>query len=200
MKNIKVILASKSPRRRELLSIIEPDYVTAPDREVEESYPADMPADEVPAYLSRLKSDAYASDLPDRAVLVTADTVVVLDGRILGKPADEAEAVEMLGALAGRTHHVVTGVTLRARGMEPDTFSVSTEVTFAPLSDDDIRYYVDRYRPLDKAGAYGIQEWIGAAAVEKINGSHYNVVGLPLHRLFHRLRDYRRRMDGLIQD
>lgn len=194
MENVKIILASKSPRRRELLSIIEPDYELAPDREVEENYPADMAAGDVPAYLSRLKSDAYASDMPDNAVLITADTVVILDGRILGKPADEAEAERMLTDLSGRTHRVVTGVTLRARGMEPDTFSVTTEVTFAPLSQSDIHSYVEKYRPLDKAGAYGIQEWIGAAAVEKINGSHYNVVGLPLHKLFHRLRDYRQRM------
>jgi len=189
-----LILASKSPRRRELLAIIEPDYVTAPDRRVEERYPADLAPDCVPAYLSRLKSMAYLDTAAPGDIVLTADTVVILDGEILGKPHDCEDACRMLGRLSGRTHRVVTGVTLASPGMEPDTFSVTTEVTFAPLSAKDIEDYVGRFRPLDKAGAYGIQEWIGAAAVEKINGSYYNVVGLPLHRLFHKLRDYRARM------
>lgn len=187
----KVILASKSPRRRELLSIIEPDYILAPDRDIKEEYPQDLPAAEVPAFLSRLKSDGYADIPKGKDILLTADTIVILDGEILGKPRDEAEAEAMLRRLSGRTHLVVTGVTLRAEGREPVTFSVTTEVNFAPLSPEDIHLYVSQYHPLDKAGAYGIQEWIGAAAVESINGSHYNVVGLPLHRLFKELRTYR---------
>ncbi len=189
-----LILASKSPRRRELLAIIEPDYVTAPDREVEESYPATLAADEVPAYLSRLKSSAYLDTAAEGDIVLTADTVVILDGEILGKPRDTADACAMLGRLSGRTHRVVTGVTLASPGCEPMTFSSVTEVTFAPLAQSDIESYVDRCRPLDKAGAYGIQEWIGAAAVEKINGSYYNVVGLPLHKLLYALRDYRAAM------
>ena len=186
-----LILASKSPRRRELLAIIEPDYVTAADRDVPESYPASMDAADVPAYLSRLKSEAYIGDAVPGDIVLTADTVVILDGDILGKPRDEADACRMLERLSGRTHMVVTGVTLASPGMEPVTFSAVTEVTFAHLDSRDIEGYVRRYRPLDKAGAYGIQEWIGAAAVERINGSYYNVVGLPLHKLLHALRDYR---------
>ncbi len=188
----KVLLASKSPRRRELLSIIEPDYELAPDRDVKEAYPADLAADEVPSYLSRLKSRGYADVVPHGCILLTADTVVILDGEILGKPVDCDDAERMLARLSGRTHRVVTGVTLYSPGYDAMTFSVTTEVTFAVLSQEDIHSYVVNYRPLDKAGAYGIQEWIGAAAVEKINGSHYNVVGLPLHKLFHALRDYRK--------
>lgn len=187
----KVVLASKSPRRRKLLAIIEPDYELAPDREVAENYPADLAAEEVPGYLSRLKSQGFADTVAAGDILLTADTVVILDGKILGKPTDEADACRMLGELSGRTHKVVTGVTLYSPGVEPMTFSVTTEVTFAPLDAADIRHYVAEYRPLDKAGAYGIQEWIGAAAVEKINGSYYNVVGLPLHKLFGALRRYR---------
>lgn len=191
----KVILASGSARRRELLSIIEPGYVQASSREIDEAYPADMRPDDVPVYLSRLKSDAYIDVASEGDIVLTADTVVILGDRILGKPADEADAERMLGELSGRVHRVVTGVTLASPGVEPDSFSAVTEVTFAPISERDIRHYVATYRPLDKAGAYGIQEWIGAVAVEKINGSYYNVVGLPLHALLHHLRAYRARID-----
>lgn len=184
----RIILASKSPRRRELLSIIEPDYVTAPDRDVEENYPANLKADEVPAYLSQLKSRAYAADAAVGDIIITADTVVILGDEILGKPADTADAVEMLRKLSGRTHRVVTGVTICAPGAAVRTFTVTTDVTFSNIAESDIEYYVEHYMPLDKAGAYGIQEWIGAVAVEKISGSYYNVVGLPLHKLFHELR------------
>lgn len=190
----KVILASKSPRRRELLGIIEPDYELAPDREVAEDYPSDLPAEEVPAYISRKKSAGFADVVNPGDILLTADTVVIHGDRILGKPAGEAHAMQMLRDLSGRTHRVVTGVTLSTPGHEPYTFSVATEVTFAPLDRADIERYVKEFRPLDKAGAYGIQEWIGAAAVERIAGSYYNVVGLPLHRLFQALREYRSRI------
>lgn len=187
---MKVILASASPRRRELLKVIVPDFEIAPSRNIDEPYPGDLRSDEVPVYLSALKSAAYADILDDGDILVTADTVVILGERILGKPSGRDEAIEMLSDLSGHTHRVVTGVTLAAKGRQPVSFKATTEVTFAPLSMSDIEYYVDNYRPFDKAGAYGIQEWIGAAAVEKISGSYYNVVGLPLHALFERLKEF----------
>lgn len=188
---MKLILASQSPRRRELLGTITDDFTIAPVRDVEEVYPRTLPAEEVPAYLSRLKAQAYSDLIADgQTVVLTADTVVILDGEILGKPHDRRQAIEMLSALAGRTHKVVTGVTLSGADGKTDTFNTVTEVTFGPLDMSDIEYYVDTYKPFDKAGAYGIQEWIGAAAVEKINGSYYNVVGLPLHAIFKHLRRF----------
>ena len=148
-------------------------------------------AEDVPAYLSKLKASAYASDLEANELIITADTVVICDGHIMGKPKDCDEAVAMLRTLAGRTHMVVTGVTLSSlSGRKSDTFSVSTEVTFGPLQDEEISAYVERFRPLDKAGAYGIQEWIGAAAITGIKGSFYNVMGLPLNALYNHLRDF----------
>lgn len=187
----KVILASASPRRRELLKTIEPDFEIAPSRFVDEAYPAGMAADEVPVYLASLKAAAYSDLLAPGDILITADTVVILGDKILGKPSGRDEAVAMLSALSGRTHRVVTGVSLNTPGHEPVSFAVTTEVRFARLELSDIEYYVDNYSPYDKAGAYGIQEWIGAAAVEKISGSYYNVVGLPLHALFARLKALR---------
>lgn len=183
-----LILASASPRRRELLKMISPDFEIASGVEVDETYPADMAADEVPVYLSRLKAEAYAGSVKNADdVLVTADTVVIIDGDILGKPSSRDEAVAMLKRLSGRTHHVVTGVTVTtAGGME--SFGQKTAVHFDTVPDADIAHYVDVYRPYDKAGAYGIQEWIGAAAIKGVEGSFYNVMGLPVHALFKRLQ------------
>lgn len=183
-----LILASASPRRRELLKMISPDFEIASGIEVDETYPADMPAEEVPVYLSRLKAAAYAGWVKSADdVLVTADTVVIIDGDILGKPASRDEAVAMLRRLSGRTHHVVTGVTLTtAAGAE--SFGQTTAVHFDTVPEADIAHYVDEYRPYDKAGAYGIQEWIGAAAIKGIEGSFYNVMGLPVHALFKHLQ------------
>ena len=173
--NVKVLLASNSPRRRELLGMIMPEFGVAASRNIDETYPSTMAAEDVPAYLSKLKASAYASDLEANELIITADTVVICDGHIMGKPKDCDEAVAMLRTLAGRTHMVVT---------------VSTEVTFGPLQDEEISAYVERFRPLDKAGAYGIQEWIGAAAITGIKGSFYNVMGLPLNALYNHLRDF----------
>ena len=182
-KDIQVLLASNSPRRRELLGMIVPEFTIAPPREVREVYPQDLPAEQVPAYLSRLKAAAYADDLEAGQLLITADTVVILDGEILGKPRDEDDARRMLAALSDNTHVVVTGVTISRAGHDPVTFSDATRVTFGPLSPEQIDYYVTHYRPLDKAGAYGIQEYIGAAGISSIRGCYYNVMGLPLHAL-----------------
>lgn len=182
-KIMKILLASCSPRRRELLGLLDMDFEIVQPREVEEVYPDDLVADEVPAYLSSLKADAYLDLLGTGDVLLTADTVVICDGEILGKPAGYHDAVGMLKKLSGRTHTVVTGVTLTGTDFRK-TFSEHTRVTFADLSDDVIDYYVERYRPYDKAGAYGIQEWIGCIGISSIDGCFYNVMGLPLHALY----------------
>lgn len=185
----RIVLASGSPRRRELLGMLDIDFTVDTSHSVDESVPEGMAAHEVPVYLSQLKAFAFPLDEADDRLVITADTVVILDGDVLGKPHDEAEAVEMLRRLTDREQRVVTGVTVRtaARGV---TFSAESAVEFAALTDDEIRYYVDRYKPLDKAGAYGIQEWIGAAAIRGINGSFYNVMGLPVHRLYDTLKDF----------
>lgn len=189
--DINILLASNSPRRRELLAMIIPTFDIASTRDIDETFPVDLPAESVPAYLSRLKSDAYADLLQPDELIITADTVVILDGKILGKPKDEAEACRMIHSLQNRTHTVVTGVTLRSLGgKKVDTFSETTQVSFGPLTDAEIDCYVNRYRPLDKAGAYGIQEWIGAAAISRIDGCFYNVMGLPLHTLYTHLNAF----------
>lgn len=179
----RVILASNSPRRRELLAMIVPQFEVEALMGVDESYPAELPAEEVPEYLSRLKSGAYPGELAEGDVLITADTVVIVDCEILGKPQGRDEAIAMLKRLSGRTHLVVSGVCVRG-AKSAKSFSSQTEVTFARLDDRQIEKYVDKYCPFDKAGAYGIQEWIGAVAIESIKGSFYNVMGLPVHALY----------------
>ncbi len=183
LKSYTLLLASQSPRRRELLGASGLSYCLAPPYEVEERYPADMPAQEVPAFLSRLKSEGLPRPLVPGEILLTADTVVIVDGRILGKPRGREEAINMLRLLSGRGHTVISGVTLRSANLMR-TFTVSSEVFFRPLRQEEIVYYVDTFRPYDKAGAYGIQEWIGYAAIERIEGSFYNVMGLPVQRLY----------------
>lgn len=183
------ILASGSPRRRELLAMLNVDFRVDTSRPVNEIVPPNIAAEDVPVYLSRLKAQPYLPDLQTDEILITADTVVILKGRVIGKPTDEADARRILRALSGETHHVVTGVSIGLPGGRLETFADTTEVDFDPLTEEEISYYVDRYRPLDKAGAYGIQEWIGAAAVKGIRGSFYNVMGLPVHRLFLALKN-----------
>ena len=185
--DMKLLLASNSPRRRELLGLLDLDYEIVAPRPVEEIYPADLPAEEVAPYLSALKASAYVGLPKGDEIIVTADTVVVCEGLILGKPKDRENAVAMLNMLSGKTHKVVTGVTLMSE-RRTVTFSETTLVTFDALSDSMIETYVDRYRPFDKAGAYGIQEWIGCVGISGINGCYYNVMGLPLHALHTRLR------------
>lgn len=182
----KVLLASKSPRRRELLKMLDIPFEIAETVEVDEDYPADMPPREVPLYLSVLKAKAYSELIHDNELIITADTIVINNGDILGKPRDTTQAAAMLHAMAGHTHTVVTGVSLTSAAKQV-SFDVSTEVMFAPLTDKEIEYYVNNYKPLDKAGAYGIQEWIGAVAVSGIEGSFYNVMGLPIHQLYRKL-------------
>lgn len=182
LQHYNVILASASPRRRELLRATGIEYRLAEKFECEEEYPATLTAEDVAPYLSRLKSHAYPTTLRYNDLLITADTTVVLGGEVLGKPTTEQEARAMLARLAGREHSVITGVTLRMADRER-TFASRSVVRFAPLSEEQIDYYVDNYHPMDKAGAYGIQEWIGYVGIESIEGSFYNVMGLPVQRL-----------------
>ncbi len=189
----RLLLASQSPRRRELLSGCGLNYELAPRFEEEECYPATLPAEEVAPYLSRLKSEGYPTPLTSRDILLTADTVVIAQGRILGKPHDRDEALAMLGLLSGRSHRVVTGVTLRSEGLV-HTFATTSEVCFREVSEEEIAWYVDHCHPYDKAGSYGIQEWIGYVAIERIEGSFYNVMGLPIQRLYVELEKFLERM------
>lgn len=187
LKKYNVLLASKSPRRRELLSQLRIPFKVVTLGKIPEEYPASLPAIDVAQYLSGIKADAYRDIIGDDELLITADTVVVLDNKVYGKPKDGADAVRMLRELSGRVHQVATGVTLAAKEKRT-SFTAITDVKFAELTEDDIRYYIDNYAPFDKAGAYGIQEWIGCVAVESIHGSYYNVMGLPVHRLYQELR------------
>ena len=188
LKNYRLILASASPRRRELLAACDIDFVLAEKFECEECYPADLEAEKVAEYLSQLKSNAYPHALGARDILLTADTVVILGDKILGKPHSEAEAVEMISLLSGATHKVITGVTLRTTE-RTISFSAESLVSFRELDAEEISYYVEKYRPLDKAGAYGIQEWIGYIGIDGLEGSFYNVMGLPTQRLYQALKE-----------
>ncbi|MDE6225986.1 MAG: Maf family nucleotide pyrophosphatase [Muribaculaceae bacterium] len=182
----KIFLASKSPRRRELLQLLRVPFTILNIGGIDESYPDDIPLTDVPQYISDKKAEVYRSRLQDKELVITADTMVISGNHILGKPMDGEDAVRMLLLLAGKTHQVVTGVTIVTRDFKK-SFSTVTDVTFAEISEEEIRYYVSNFQPFDKAGAYGIQEWIGAVAVSGINGSFYNVMGLPVHRLFREL-------------
>ena len=188
LKKYNLILASASPRRRELLAACDLDFVLAEKFECEECYPTDLAAEKVAEYLSQLKSNAYPHPLCEGDILLTADTVVILGDKILGKPHSEAQAIEMITSLSGATHKVVTGVTLRTPS-QTISFSAESLVTFRTLEAEEISYYVEKYRPLDKAGAYGIQEWIGYTAIERLEGSFYNVMGLPVQRLYQALKE-----------
>ena len=188
LKNYRLILASASPRRRELLAACDLNFVLAEKFECEECYPAELSADKVAEYLSQLKSNAYPHPLGAKDILLTADTVVIANGEILGKPKDNADAERMLRSLSGSTHKVITGVTLRT-AEQTISFSAESLVSFRTLDAEEITYYVEKYRPMDKAGAYGIQEWIGYTAIDRIEGSFYNVMGLPVQRLYSTLKE-----------
>ena len=189
LKKYEILLASNSPRRRELLAGLDIDYRVTALPEVDESYPDTLSGEEIPLYISPEKAAAYRRFMKDNTLLITADTIVWLDGKVYGKPRDIADAKAMLQALSGKTHTVITGVTLTSL-QKQISFAVSTEVTFAALDDDEIDYYVEKYRPLDKAGAYGVQEWIGYIGVTGLKGSYYNVMGLPIQRLYTELKKF----------
>ena len=179
----RLILASGSPRRRELLGELGLEFTLGQIKDYDETYPASLKYDEIPAYIAEQKSVHYKGELEPGDILITSDTIVAIDGDILGKPKDKTEAIKMLRELSGRTHHVVTGVCLRSTD-KTLTFSDTCQVTFDILSDEDIEYYVDNFKPFDKAGAYGIQEWIGLSNIKSITGSVYTVIGLPVQQLY----------------
>ena len=189
-KDFQIILGSQSPRRRELLAGLDIPF-TAISIDADETYPADLQAGDIPFYISRAKAHAYAHKLTANQLLITADTIVWCDGHMLGKPHTESEAFDMLRSLSGKTHQVYTAVTFLSpseRGTGGVTLIDRTDVTFAELSDDEIRYYIDRYRPFDKAGAYGIQEWIGYIGCTALHGSYFNVMGFPVHLVYAELK------------
>ena len=184
-----VLLASNSPRRRELLGGLGITYRVVTLPEIDESFPDTLQGEEIPAYIARQKAAAYKELMSPTTMLITADTIVWMDGKVYGKPDDEADAVRMLRELSGHSHTVITGVTITTAEREK-TFAVSTEVTFDTLSDEEILHYVKQYKPFDKAGAYGIQEWIGYIGVTALNGSYFNVMGLPIQRLYKELKQF----------
>ena len=184
-----VVLASNSPRRKELLQRLGIKFKVRTLLGVDETWPRELRGADVPRYLSRKKAEAYRGSLADNELVITADTVVCIDGQVLGKPQNVNEARLMLRQLSGHTHHVYTGVTVMTVS-KSETICADTAVTFATLSDEEIDYYVDNYLPLDKAGAYGIQEWIGLVAVENLQGSFHNVMGLPVQRLYTLLKRF----------
>lgn len=189
MKKYNIILASNSPRRRELLAGLDLKFEVKVIKGIDESYPDSLPPQEVAQYIAGRKADAYIGTLTESELVITADTVVIVDDDILGKPHNEQDAKDMLRRISGRNHKVVTGVCMLTVDRRRE-FSVTTEVTFKRLSDEEIEYYVTHYRPLDKAGAYGIQEWIGYVGVTALCGSYYNVMGLPVQRIYNELQTF----------
>lgn len=184
---MKIILSSNSPRRKELLAGLGVDFEVRVLKGVDERYPDDIPLNEIPLYIAIEKASAYT--VAKDELVVTADTVVIVDNEILGKPKDRAEAYGMLRKISGKTHQVVTGVCLTTID-DQRSFTVTTDVEFKELSDNEIYYYIDKYRPFDKAGAYGIQEWIGYVGVLSLKGSYYNVMGLPVQRIYEEFTSY----------
>ena len=187
LKKYRIILASNSPRRKELLAGLGVDYEVRTLPDVDESYPETLQGADIPLFISKIKADAYKNLLQPDELMITADTIVWMDGMVLGKPRNRFGAIEMLRQLSGHTHQVFTGVTITTATRQ-HSFSVGTEVRFANLTDEEIVYYVDTYQPMDKAGAYGVQEWIGYIGVENIQGSYFNVMGLPIQRLYTELK------------
>ena len=183
----KIILASNSPRRKELLSGLGVDYEVKTLPDVDESYPDGLSGEEIAKHIARGKAEAYRSLIQADELVITADTIVWLDGTVMGKPKDDEEAKDMLMRLSGKTHQVITGVCLTAVSTQK-TFATVTDVTFATLTDEEVDYYVTRYQPMDKAGSYGVQEWIGFVGVENLSGSYFNVMGLPIQHLYTELK------------
>ena len=186
LEKYKVILASGSPRRRELMAGLGVNYEVRILPDVDDSYPDTLQGEEIPLYIAKEKADAYIPMMQPDELIITADTIVWLDGKVLGKPRDREDALQMLRTMSGRTHKVFTGVCITTTDWQR-SFTAQTEVRFATLSEDEIIYYVDNFKPMDKAGAYGVQEWIGFIGVENISGSYYNIMGLPVQKLYREL-------------
>lgn len=189
LKKYNIILASKSPRRKELLKGLDIPFTVETMDTIEEKYPNNLVGEKIPLYLAQLKAEAYANNLSDNTLLITADTIVWLEGKELGKPTDLIHAKKMLQQLSGKEHEVITGVCLLSK-QKKVLFSATSKVRFASLSENEIDYYLEHYSPLDKAGSYGVQEWIGYMAVEHIEGSYFNVMGLPIQRLYKELTHF----------
>ncbi|MDE5858595.1 MAG: Maf family nucleotide pyrophosphatase [Muribaculaceae bacterium] len=186
LKGRHLYLASASPRRRQLMSNLGYEVRLIEPREVDESFPTGMPVDDAPVYISRKKAEAYCDVITPDMIVVTADTVVIADNKLLGKPHSPEDAVKMLETLSGKRHRVITGVTLTTFD-KIHSFKTVTEVDFDTLTTQEIAYYIDEFKPFDKAGAYGIQEWIGYVGIRGISGDYYNVMGLPVHDLYKHL-------------
>ena len=186
LKKYKVILASNSPRRKELLAGLGVDYEVRTLPDGDESYPETLQGADIPLYIAKEKADAYVAMMQPGELMITADTIVWLDGKVLGKPRDREDALQMLRTMSGRTHEVFTGVCITTTDWQR-SFTAQTEVRFATLSEEEIAYYVDNFQPMDKAGAYGVQEWIDFIGVENISGSYYNIMGLPVQKLYREL-------------
>jgi len=184
-----LILASNSPRRKALLEGLGIPFEVRLIPDIDESFPEDLPPPEIPCYIARKKADAYLLSIKENELIITADTVVLLDNHVMNKPADRDDAVRMLRLLSGRTHEVITGVVMTTPEKQV-VFSDHSMVDFAVLEEEEIIYYVDMFRPFDKAGAYGIQEWVGYIGVQGIQGSFYNVMGLPIQRLYQELKKF----------
>lgn len=187
IKKYKVILASASPRRKELMQGLDLEFEVRALPCVDESFPDTLQGGDIPLYISKKKADAYRPFMADDELVITADTIVWLDGVALGKPADEEEARRMLGNMSGKTHSVFTGVAITTKEVQL-SFVAQSDVTFAALSAEEIDYYIAKYKPMDKAGAYGAQEWIGYIGMSNIVGSYFNVMGLPVQRLYSELK------------
>ena len=187
IKQYRVILGSQSPRRKELLAGLAIDFEVKTLPDIEENYPENLRREEIPVYIATQKAEAYQSIMSDDTLLITADTIVWLNGKVYGKPIDETDAKAMLRDLSGQTHEVITGVCITTQ-QKQIVFHAVSSVKFAELDEAEIEYYVQKYRPYDKAGAYGVQEWIGYVGVESLNGSFYNVMGLPVRMLYKYLK------------
>lgn len=187
LKNYRIVLASQSPRRKELLAGLGLEYESRVLPDVDESFPPELTGGDIPMYIAREKAEAYRPSLGADELLITADTIVWLDDAVLGKPADRDDALRMLRKLSGHVHEVYTGVCLTTLRWQR-AFTARTEVKFSALDEEEITWYVDHFRPFDKAGAYGVQEWIGYVAVEHISGSYFNIMGLPVQRLYRELK------------
>ena len=185
----KVILASNSPRRRELLAGLGLQFEVRVLADIDENYPPTLPATQIAKYIAHKKAEANRAIMAKNEMIITADTIVVVDNMVMGKPADDADAIRMLSTLSGKTHKVITGVCITTLNKQT-VFDVTTGVTFKTLTDEEINYYITHFHPTDKAGAYGIQEWIGYMGIKGISGSFYNVMGLPVQRLYAMLKTF----------
>ena len=185
----KVILASNSPRRRELLAGLGLQFEVRVLADIDENYPPTLPATQIAKYIAHKKAEANRAIMAKNEMIITADTIVVVDDMVMGKPADDADAISMLSTLSGKTHKVITGVCITTLNKQT-VFDVTTGVTFKTLTDEEINYYITHFHPTDKAGAYGIQEWIGYIGVTGLEGSYYNVMGLPVQRIYDELCEF----------